>query len=78
MAMEGNRNQQEEESQPLLLRILVRMALGIALIMVLNTCFQKAQIDITVGLNPFSVAAVSTLGVPGVVMLYGIAGCKFL
>lgn len=78
MPMDGKKDQEEEQSQPLLMRILVRMALGIALIMVMNTCFQKARIDITVGLNPFSVAAVSTLGVPGVVMLYGIAGCKYL
>lgn len=67
-----------EEKQPLLVRVFIRAVMGIALILVLNTCFLKADIDLEVGLNPFSITAVGALGVPGIVMLYGIAGCRYL
>lgn len=54
------------------------MALGMALIFFVNQVFVSAGIGLTVGYNPVSMATTGTLGVPGVILLYGIAGCRYL
>ena len=59
-------------------RFLVRMALGMASIFFVNQVLVSAGIGLEVGYNPVSMAATGTLGVPGVILLYGIAGCRFL
>lgn len=59
-------------------RFFVRMILGMALIFFLNQVFESIGIDLSVGYNVVSVAATGTLGVPGVLLLYGISGCRFL
>lgn len=59
-------------------RFFVRMVLGMALIFFFNQVFDNAGIDLSVGYNVVSIAATGTLGVPGVLLLYGIAGCHFL
>lgn len=56
----------------------IRLAIGVMMITALNIWFTETNVNITVGINPVSIAAIGTLGVPGVVMLYGIAGCKYL
>lgn len=61
-----------------LYRFLVRAVLGMALIFFFNQAFDSAGIPLNVGYNSISVAATGVLGVPGVVLLYGIAGCRFL
>lgn len=54
----------------------LRLVTGLLLILALNMCFEKAGLDLAVGVNPVTAAAAGVLGVPGVIMLYGIAGCK--
>jgi len=66
------------KKKEILLNFAIRLVMGIALILVINQILAKANIDITVGLNPVSLLTAGTLGVPGVALLYGIAGCKFL
>lgn len=59
-------------------RFLVRMILGMALVFFLNQVFDSAGIRLSVGYNPVSAVMTGTLGVPGVLLLYGVAGCRFL
>ena len=54
----------------------LRMVTGILLILALNMGFEKAGLALTVGVNPVTAVTTGVLGVPGVIMLYGIAGCK--
>ncbi len=57
-------------------RFLGRMAAGLMLILALNFVFEQAGIPLSVGLNPVTAVSVGTLGVPGVILLYGITGCR--
>lgn len=54
----------------------LRMTTGLLLILALNMGFEKAGFTLAVGINPVTAAATGILGVPGVIMLYGIAGCR--
>lgn len=54
-----------------------RMVTGLLLILALNMGFEKVGFPLVVGINPVTMAATGCLGVPGVIMLYGIAGCRF-
>lgn len=56
----------------------VRMVLGMALVVFLNLVFDNMGIALSVGCNPVSAVTAGTLGVPGVLLLYGIAGCRYL
>jgi len=53
-----------------------RMVTGLLLILALNMGFEKTGLPLAVGINPVTAAATGFLGVPGVIMLYGIAGCR--
>ena len=44
----------------------------------LNQVFDNAGVDLKVGCNVISVTTTGVLGVPGVLLLYGIEGCQFL
>lgn len=59
-------------------RFLVRMIIGMALIFFLNQVFDNVGLDLSVGYNAVSMAASGTLGVPGVLLLYGIVACRLL
>lgn len=54
----------------------LRMTTGLLLILALNMGFEKAGFTLAVGINPVTAATTGILGVPGVIMLYGIAGCR--
>lgn len=60
------------------LTFMIRVILGAAAILILNRVLGKAGIDLWVGMNPLSFVTAGILGIPGVALLYGIAGCKFL
>lgn len=62
----------------ILVKITIRTIFGVALILIVNPLLANAGIAISVGINPISVAASGILGVPGVALLYGIAGCRYL
>ncbi|MEE0420169.1 MAG: pro-sigmaK processing inhibitor BofA family protein [Lachnospiraceae bacterium] len=66
-----------QKKKEILMNFVLRLVVGVALILVINYGLAQAGVDVAVGLNPFSLMAAGTLGVPGVAMLYGIAGCKF-
>lgn len=55
-----------------LVNFLVRMIIGIALIFLVNQCFEKNDIEKSVGINPVTAVTAGTFGVPGVCLLYGI------
>lgn len=54
---------------------LIRMVVGLILILGLNVVLGWIGLPLTVGINPLTAAASGFLGVPGVIMLYGIVGC---
>ena len=72
MEVEGGVNMPQKRSN-FMVNFLVRMTVGLALIFVINGFLESREISIRVGLNPVTMAASGTLGVPGVVLLYGIA-----
>ena len=55
------------------INFLIRMAVGLMLILVINGFLVSKDIPVRVGLNPITMAASGTLGVPGVALLYGVA-----
>lgn len=60
-----------------LLTFMIRVILGAAAILIVNQLLLKAGIDLCVGMNPLSLVAAGVLGLPGVALMYGIAGCRF-
>ena len=66
-----------QKKKAIIMNFILRLVVGTALILTVNYFLAEAKIDVVVGLNAFSLAAAGTLGLPGVAMLYGIAGCKF-
>lgn len=56
----------------------LRLVIGMAVIFAVNVILEKTGIDVSVGMNPISVFTAGALGLPGVAMLYGIAGCSLL
>ena len=60
-----------------LLTFMIRVILGAAAILIVNQLLLKAGIDLWVGMNPLSLVAAGVLGLPGVALMYGIAGCRF-
>lgn len=61
-----------------LLKIILRGGIGIAAIYLLNAIFTAAKIPLFLGVNICSVSTIGLLGVPGVVLLYGIIGSRIL
>ncbi len=52
---------------------IIRAILGIGMIFFANYFLKQEKIDITVGINAISILTSGVLGLPGVVMLYGIS-----
>lgn len=56
-----------------LINFLIRMAVGLMLILVINGFLVSKDISVRVGLNPITMTTSGILGVPGVALLYGVA-----
>ena len=69
MKIEGGLDMSQRCSN-FMINFLIRMAVGVMLILVINV---SKEIPVRVGLNPITMAASGTLGVPGVALLYGVA-----
>lgn len=72
MELEGGVDMSQKCSN-FMINFLIRMSVGFVLILVINSILVSKEIPVRVGLNPITMAASGTLGVPGVVLLYGIA-----
>lgn len=59
-------------------KFLVRAILGMILILCANFCLAEQGISLHVGLNGIAFLTSGTLGLPGVLLLYGISALKFL
>lgn len=57
---------------------IVRAILGMGVIFFANFFLKQEKIDITVGINAISILISGVLGLPGVVMLYGISAIPIL
>lgn len=66
------------KKRELFVNFILRTVTGVAIIYALNLVLDAQQIQLSVGINPISIAASGFLGVPGVILLYGIAGCRLL
>lgn len=62
----------EEKMQEILLNFIVRAVLGTMGIYAVNLCLAKLGIAGAVGINPFTVLTVGSLGTGGLGLLYGI------
>lgn len=56
----------------------LRAVAGLLAIYILNNKLQNFSIDVAVGMNAFSALTIGTLGLPGFVLLYGLAFYFFL
>ena len=56
----------------LMVNFILRMLVGILVIYVINQFLITKNIDLSVGINPVTLAATGVLGLPGVGLLYGI------
>ena len=65
MKIEGGLDMSQRCSN-FMINFLIRMAVGVMLILVINGFFVSKE-------NPITMAASGTLGVPGVALLYGVA-----
>lgn len=72
MEVEGGVSMSQKCSN-FIINFLVRMTVGMVLILVINGFLVSKEIPVRVGLNPITMAASGTLGVPGVALLYGVA-----
>ncbi len=63
----------EKRSSRVFVNFLVRAIVGITLIFFVNQFLIEKNIDSKVGINPVTIVASGTLGVPGVALLYGIS-----
>ncbi|HIT89781.1 MAG TPA: pro-sigmaK processing inhibitor BofA family protein [Candidatus Merdenecus merdavium] len=61
-----------------LLNVILRLGTGLMSIYVMNQVFMLQNIQLSVGINPMSVSVIGFLGLPGVALLYGVLGCKFI
>lgn len=59
-------------------KFLFRAILGFFLILCANYCLAEQGISLSVGLNGITLLTSGTLGLPGVLLLYGISALKFL
>lgn len=57
---------------------IVRAILGVGVIFFANYFLKKEKIDVTVGINAVSILTSGVLGLPGVVVLYGISAIPIL
>ena len=56
----------------LMVNFILRMLVGILVIYVINQFLITKNIDLSVGINPVTMATTGVLGLPGVGLLYGI------
>ena len=68
MKIEGGLDMSQRCSN-FMINFLIRMSVGVMLILVINGFFVSKEIPV----NPITMAASGTLGVPGVALLYGVA-----
>lgn len=62
-----------ERKESIIVNVIVRAVVGTALIFFVNQFLMTEGIRIHVGINPATVATTGILGVPGVILLYGIS-----
>lgn len=67
-----------ERKNYFLVNFIVRAILGMGVIFFANQFFLHQEIALSVGFNAVSVVASGLLGLPGVVMLYGIVALPIL
>lgn len=61
-----------------IINFILRTVLGMISIYFINEFLNWQNINIAVGMNPITVLTSGTLGIPGVLLLYGINFYKFL
>jgi len=67
-----------KDKKQILVNFIVRAILGMGIIFFANEFFAHQEIAVNVGINAISFLTAGTLGIPGVVMLYGIVALPFL
>ena len=58
--------------QRFVLGVGLRAVIGILLILGMNMVLNQFQVPLLVGVNPLSILVTSLLGIPGVLLLYGV------
>ena len=66
------------DKKTFLLKLFSRGIAGIFAIYVINACLVYIKIPLNLGVNYCSICTTALLGIPGLTLLYGILGCKYL
>lgn len=61
-----------------LLKVFSRGVVGVFAIYFINALFCYIKIPLNLGVNYCTICTTALLGVPGLTLLYGILGCKYL
>lgn len=67
-----------KKKSEIIINFILRTVMGMIYIYFLNEFLRWQNINIAVGMNPITVLTSGTLGIPGVLLLYGINFYKFL
>lgn len=62
-----------KEKPEIIINFILRFVSGILCIYFLNNLFQKMQMNLFVGLNEATTLTAGFLGIPGIILLYGLA-----
>lgn len=60
------------------IRIFSRGVAGIFIIVMVNICLEHVEIPLKLGVNYCTICTTALLGIPGLTLLYGVLGIKFL
>lgn len=66
------------DKKAFLIRIFFRGIVGIFAIYLINAIFESLKIPLNLGVNIYTICTTAFLGIPGLTLLYGILGCRFL
>ena len=66
------------DKKSFMIRIFSRGVVGIFVIYIVNACLAIVQVPLNLGVNVYTVCTTAMLGIPGLTLLYGMLGVKFL
>ena len=67
-----------QNKKAFLLKIFSRGVLSIFAIYVINAIFSYIKIPLNLGINYYTICTTAFMGMPGLTLLYGILGCRYL
>lgn len=67
-----------QNKKSFVLKVFSRGVVGIFAIYIINAILSYIKIPLNLGVNCYTICTTAFMGVPGLTLLYGILGCRFL